>query len=142
MELELVGKCGCYCNESSCDNCFCLICLAIVVVVLIVIAFIGYLAFSKYLATKLKMAKDERDFKKEEFDKKQAWEKYLDDKLTDRKREDLELRIKEFKEITYPSAVLSKVDNKKMTAEDVVSNVKELTNKVKIIEEELIKDKK
>lgn len=142
MELELVGKCGCNCSESSSDNCFCLISLAIVVVALIVIAFIGYLAYSKYLSTKLKMAKEEREFKKYEFDEKMKWEGHLEKNLTDRKKEDLTLRIEEFQKITYPAAILSKVDNKKMTAEDVLSNIEDLKNKVEKIEEYHNKDKK
>lgn len=140
MELEILGKCGCNCSESSSDNCFCIICMAIVVVALIVIAFIGYLAYSKYLSTKLKLSEEERKFKETEFDKKMKWERELDEKQQERKEADLERRIREFKEITYRSAILSKVDNKKMTAEEVVENVKKLMNKVDKIEEGLNKD--
>lgn len=141
MELELVGKCGCNCSESSSDNCFCLICLAIVVVALIVIALIGYLAYSKYLKTKIQLAEDERKFIKDENEKKRQLEEKLEAKQNDRKEADLERRIREFKEITYRSAILSKVDNKKMTAEEVVSIIEELKNKVDKIEECLNKDK-
>ncbi len=142
MDLELVGKCSCNCSESSCNDCLGLIYMTAIAAILLLIAIVGYKAYSKYLETKLKMAEDERELKREERGAKIEWEKHLDDILTDRKKEDLELRIKEFTEITYPAAILSKVDNKRMTAEEVVSNIEDLMSKVKKIEDNLTKEKK
>lgn len=126
MELELVGKCGCNCSESSSDNCFCLICLAIVVVALIVIAFIGYLAYSKYLSTKLKMAEDERKFKEKEFDEKMEWEKHLEVNLTNRKKEDLDRAIRS----KLADAIIGKVNDCDVNLDSAISKFDELKAKL------------
>lgn len=126
MELELVGKCGCNCSESSSDNCFCLICLAIVVVALIVIAFIGYLAYSKYLSTKLKMAENERELKKNEFEEKMKWEGILEGKLTDHKKEDLDRAIK----CKLADAIIEKVKDSDVDLESAIAKVDELQSKL------------